>query len=97
MRTDQWLAVAAALVIALGWVCVAYADKILGVGDEVGARLDAMAVAEVGTVPAADRYARFERRDYDHERGPAPVAKPRYPTLYDELCARLGNPLGNAR
>ena len=92
------LAAPDALALTLAWLALGYWLILHPVGDDVGAQLDALQVPEVGSEPAADRYARFSRRDYSGDRGPCPVARPRYASLYDEMVARTGlDPLGGRR
>lgn len=101
------LALGTALAIALAWLALAYWARLSAVrGDDVGARLDAMAVVEVAEVHATDRYARFARRDYSGDRGLVPTGSPpattrcgamvvpRWTDFYAELADRLGDPLG---
>jgi hypothetical protein len=99
------LALAAALVVALGWVTLAFWHRLGAMGDEVGARLDALAPATLHETPATDRYARFERRDYSSDRGAVPTGLPpatmrsggfvvpRWSDFYAETAHRLGDPL----
>lgn len=100
---------AALLVLGLLWVVLAFAAKVARMGDDtVSSRLDALAVPEIGSVPPADRYARFEQRDYSGDRGPAPdevssvlrfgnMVVPRWTDFYAELCDRLGDPFPDRR
>lgn len=102
------LAVAAALLVALLWLALGYWLQFRVVGDDVGARLDALAVGHVTEAAPADRYDRFERRDYSGDRGTMPAGKPpavrrfndaivvpRWLDFYAETAARLGlDPLG---
>lgn len=102
------LALAAVLLVGLLWLALAYWARLSAVlGDDVGARLDALAVVEVREVPAADRYDRFATRDYSGDRGVVPagpppatsrwgdVVVPRWTDFYAELVASLGyDPLG---
>lgn len=104
------LALGAALAVALAWLALAYWVRLSAARDEVGARLDAMAVPGVVAVPAADRYARFADRDYSGDRGLVPtgpppatsrwgtVVVPRWTDFYAETVRRLGvDPLGGTR
>ena len=75
------------------------------VGDDLGDRLDVLTDEGTGSpvsAPAADRYARFEHRDYEGDRGLVPTGKPpatarwggfvvpRWSDFYAETAARLG-------
>lgn len=96
------LALAAGLTVGLCWVVLSFWLVLRDVGDDVGARLDALEPAGLDEAPPADRYARFERRDYSGDRGVVPtglapaVARwgglvvPRWVDFYAETCSRLG-------
>lgn len=90
---DGYQISAVLLALTLMALLFGYAFRVTAVGDEVGTRLDELAADGTGitaSVKSADRYARFEHRDYSGERGPTPTLAPRYATIYDEVCARLG-------
>lgn len=98
--TINWTAWLLALTL-LGFG-VAYWLRSRAVGDDLGARLDALAVNWVTEAPPADRYARFEHRDYSGDRGSARwdsrdvswvTEVPPDPPFYAELRARFGDPL----
>lgn len=90
------LALAAALVVTLAWLALFYWHRVRPVGDDVGARLDALQPTALTEVARTDRYARFERRDYSGDRGavPArtvgPLPMPIMPNVFDTLCQELG-------
>jgi predicted component of type VI protein secretion system len=94
------MAAPAALLLALAWLTLGYWLTLHRMGDDVvSARLDALsgeATGDVRRVPSADHYARFLTRNYSGDRGPCPQARTRYASLYDELVARLGDPLGGS-
>lgn len=82
------LAAPAALAVALAWVSLAYWLRLHPVGDDVAARLDALTPSyDFRYLPAARQ---SQERDYSGDRGQYPQDRPRYPTLYDEIVARLG-------
>lgn len=101
------LAAAAALLVALCWVGLAYWLQWRSVGDEVGARLDALGSALRPLGAPTDRYERRAERDYSGDRGVVPtgpppattrwggVVVPRWTDFYAELVDRLGDPLGD--
>lgn len=96
------------LVAVLLTIGAGFAARIARMGDDFGSQLDAMAVRPVSDVPAADRYARFDRRDYSGDRGGAPtpappdvwrfspaIFVPAWRDFYAETAARLHlDPLG---
>jgi hypothetical protein len=103
------LCAATALVLVLLWVGLTYWARVTDMGEDLGARLDALSVSEVTSVPEVDRYERFAHRDYAGDRGvvptgPAPsvsrwggLVVPRWTDFYAELTERLGyDPLAGA-
>lgn len=90
------LALAAALVVTLAWLALFYWHRVRPVGDDMGARLDALRPTALAEAAHTDRYARFEHRDYSGDRGAVPtrpvgpLPMPIMPNVFDTLCRELG-------
>lgn len=74
-----------------------YWHRLWLVGDELNVRLEALSPADLAEVPPADRYARFEHRDYSSDRGGAPdevspglIPVPLLPDVFGRLLRDMG-------